>query len=179
MLMILGIIFWILIIILIVFLVHSNKKKKDENTARITVAISSLLAKYEANGVNSLEKTSLETEWLAKNEYAYGRYEGSIVIRKYLKSGIKLSPAGYGHIVISDKAITIESNSLKSGKRRFLFKNMDGGFYIDRTARETKVFVTYAKYEIIFNLNENTLKYFALAIHLMRNPINDTNSITF
>ena len=177
--MIIGSIFLVAIIAGSIGISIFIKKKKDENVLRIQTKMKELLSGYENKGVSSLDKNSLEDEWLTKNEYSYGRYFGTINFKKYLKSGTKFSEAGFGDVVISDRAITINCDSLSSGKRRFLFKNMDGNFEVVRNSNKTELIIGYQKHELIFHMSDETIKYFALAIHLIRNPMKDSNSITF
>lgn len=180
--MLLGLLGVALIAAVIVGIVMYSKnisKKKDENTARVNSEINLYLSKYEENGVSSLDKNQNDIDWLPKNESPYGRYNGIITFKKYLKNGIRYSEAGHGYIVISDKAITIQNEGLTSGKRRFLYKNLNGKFQIIRTLNETKVSIQHKNSELIFNLDHNTLKYFAMALHLIKNPLKESNSISF
>lgn len=180
-LIIIAIVFGVIALLGIVGLtVHSIKVKRetDANVVRVSAMIDRCMNEFSEKGVSSISKDKTAESLLPKNEILYGQFGSEITKLRYTQSGIKGTVEGNGLTLISDKAITIVAPSLKSGKRRYLYKNfVDSKPIAARTRVGEQISFTYNNKTLI--VAPSDFKGFIMAFHLANNPIKDENSLTF
>ncbi|TCG11956.1 hypothetical protein [Mycoplasma todarodis] len=184
--------FVIAIILIVIFIIlsggvfgymqYAKSKRIKENTERIQKLINKVYKELSDEGVSSIKKDSLAEYFLPKNEILYDETILTIKKHKILASGnTKTTIEGSGRLLVSDKALTIETLDLKSGKRRYLYKNiMEYLPNIFPSEYGNRLEFNYnQKNRIVIEVDEQQLKVIVKAFFLKNNPMKEETSISF